>query len=187
MCETNLTNEQRKILLSVARDTIHTKAFHQTLPEFDFNDEIFTEKRGGFVTLHKKGELRGCIGYVFAYHPLLDTIIEMAEAAAFRDPRFPSVEQYEIDDLDIEISVLSPLKKIENVEEIEIGVHGIMLEKGTNTGLLLPQVAPEWGWNRTEFLERTCQKAGLAKNEWKKSETTIKIFSADIFSEKDFS
>ena len=190
MCESvpplSLTTEQKKILLSVARDTIHAKAFNNQLPDFNFPDKIFKEKRGGFVTLHKKGELRGCIGYVFAYQPLLETVIEMAEAAAFRDPRFSPIDQDEVDDLEIEISVLSPLHEIDDVKDIEIGVHGIMLENAGKTGLLLPQVAPQWGWDRIEFLERTCQKAGLPKNSWKDTQTKISIFSADIFSDNDF-
>jgi AmmeMemoRadiSam system protein A len=184
--ELGLTIDQKKILLSVAQETIHAKAFNKRLRDFSYPDDIFKENRGGFVTLHKNGDLRGCIGYVFAVRPLLQTVVEMADAAAFRDPRFPPVEKDEVMDLEIEISVLSPLKEVMDINKIEIGIHGIMLENGVHTGLLLPQVAPEWGWDRIEFLERTCQKAGIAKDDWMKKGTIIKIFSADIFCEKDF-
>ena len=105
----------------------------------------------------------------------------MAEAAALRDPRFPPVNEKELPDLEIEISVLTPLKKIADVSEIEVGKHGIYIKKGWNSGLLLPQVATEYGWNRQTFLEHTCQKAGLPSNAWKEKGTEIYIFSADIF------
>ncbi len=105
----------------------------------------------------------------------------MAEAAALSDPRFAPLSVEELKDIDIEISALTPLRKIEDVQEIEVGVHGIYIEKGFFSGLLLPQVATEYGWDRTTFLEHTCYKAGLPRNAWKEKDTNIYIFSADIF------
>ena len=183
--ELHLTRDQKITLLKVARQTIAAVTAGKIIPKFDFSENIFQEKRGAFVTLHKNHELRGCIGYVIGYSPLLATVQEMAEAAAMRDPRFSPVKSDEVNDLEIEISVLSPLRKIKNMEEIEIGVHGIMLEKYYKTGLLLPQVATEYGWDRVQFLQHTCLKAGLHKDAWDGPETTIQIFSADVFCEKD--
>ena len=105
----------------------------------------------------------------------------MAEAAAFRDPRFGPVRESELSELEFEISVLTPLKKIKDVNEIQVGKHGIYLKRGWYSGLLLPQVATEYGWDRQTFLEHTCQKAGLPSNAWKEKDTEIYIFSADIF------
>jgi AmmeMemoRadiSam system protein A len=109
----------------------------------------------------------------------------MAEAAAFQDPRFPPVSSQELDQLDYEISVLTPLRRIKDVEEIQVGIHGIYLKRGGSSGLLLPQVATEWGWDRTTFLEHTCTKAGLPEDAWKDTKTEIYIFSADVFSPDD--
>jgi AmmeMemoRadiSam system protein A len=105
----------------------------------------------------------------------------MAEAAAFDDPRFPPVTKEELKDLSIEISVLTPFKQITDVSEIEVGKHGIYMERGFYSGLLLPQVATEYGWDRETFLEQTCRKAGLPPDAWKEKNTKIYIFSADIF------
>jgi AmmeMemoRadiSam system protein A len=109
----------------------------------------------------------------------------MAEAAAFQDPRFPPVSSQELGQLDYEISVLTPLRRIKDVEEIQVGIHGIYLKRGGSSGLLLPQVATEWGWDRTTFLEHTCTKAGLPEDAWKDRKTEIYIFSADVFSPDD--
>ncbi len=184
--ESGLTRQQKKTLLRVARETIEKVTAGKPSPSFEFNDPLFREERGGFVTIHKNGDLRGCIGYVRAIKPLLDTIIEMAEAAALHDPRFHPVKPDEVKDLEIEISVLTPLRKIEKVDEIQVGVHGLMLENGFSSGLLLPQVATEYNWDRDTFLEHTCTKAGLARDAWKDKNTNIYVFSADVFSEKDF-
>ena len=130
---------------------------------------------------------RGCIGYVIPFKPLYQTVIEVAEAAATRDWRFTSVQPDELPSIDYEISALSPLETIEDINLIEIGVHGLVIEKGMHKGLLLPQVATDWGWDREEFLEHTCQKAGLKKNAWKDDDCTIQIFSAEVFGENDIS
>jgi AmmeMemoRadiSam system protein A len=181
----SLNKEERIFLLNLARSVIGAKASSENFkPEWS-DSEILNTDCGVFVTLNKNNELRGCIGYVEGIMPLQKAVCEMAEAAAFADPRFPSVKNDEVDDLDIEISVLSPLQEINDISEIEVGVHGLIVQQTFYKGLLLPQVAVEYGWDRETFLEHTCVKAGLSKNAWKDETTTIKIFSAEIFSEKE--
>lgn len=182
--DSGLNDEEKQYLLKLARQTIEKAVENKKAPKLKHEYSILKEKRGGFVTLTKNGMLRGCIGYITAVLPLDETIVEMAQAAAFRDPRFPPVTEEEVPQLEIEISVLTPIREIENVEEIEVGKHGIIIERGGNSGLLLPQVATDYGWDRETFLEHTCQKAGLPSDAWKKEGTKIKIFSADIFHEK---
>ncbi|MBN2706775.1 MAG: AmmeMemoRadiSam system protein A [Deltaproteobacteria bacterium] len=143
--------------------------------------EILKEKRGGFVTLYKAGHLRGCIGYVEAFKPLYLTVEEMALAAAFRDPRFPKLQLSEWPDIKIEISVLSPLVEIEDPNLVEVGKHGLLLRQGSASGLLLPQVATEYGWTREEFLTHTCHKAGLPADCWRRPGIRIYVFTADVF------
>ncbi len=184
--DTGLTPQQKKILLQVARETIEKVTAGKPHPSFEFDDPIFREERGAFVSIHKNGSLRGCIGYVHAIKPLLETIIEMAEAAAMHDPRFHPVQSDEVNDLEIEISVLTPLRRIKKNDEIKVGVHGLMLEKGFSSGLLLPQVATEYNWERKTFLEHTCMKAGLDRDAWKDKDTKIYVFSADVFNGKEF-
>jgi MEMO1 family protein len=176
----NLSEKDKKQLKELARNTIEGVLFgkqsdHAQVPE------ILKEKRGVFVTLKIKGELKGCIGYIRGVQPLYETVKEMAIQAAFHDPRFAPLEKKEWKDVDIEISVLTPMKKIKNINEIEVGIHGLYIEKGHNSGLLLPQVATENRWNREVFLEYTCWKAGLPNDAWKSPDTDIYIFSADIF------
>jgi len=176
-----LNEEEKKTLHHIAKTVIENKARGKAVPEFKIESPILKENRGAFVTIQKKGQLRGCIGYIEGHGPLHKTIEEMAEAAAFRDPRFSPVKEKELPELDIEISVLTPLKKIKDVNEIQVGKHGIYIVRGMWSGLLLPQVATEYGWDRLAFLEHTCQKAGLPPNAWKEKDIEIYIFSADIF------
>jgi AmmeMemoRadiSam system protein B/AmmeMemoRadiSam system protein A len=176
-----LSEQDKKTLHHIAKTVIENKARGKAVPEFKLESPILKENRGAFVTIQKKGQLRGCIGYIEGHGPLHKTIEEMAEAAAFRDPRFSPVKEKELPELDIEISVLTPLRKITDVREIEVGKHGIYIIKGGWSGLLLPQVATEYGWDRLAFLEHTCQKAGLPPNAWKEKDIEIYIFSADIF------
>lgn len=182
--DSGLKDEEKQFLLKIARQTIEKSVQNKKSPKLKHDFPVLKEKRGGFVTLTKNGMLRGCIGYITAVLPLDETIVEMAQAAAFRDPRFPPVTKDEVSELEIEISVLTPIQEIENIEQIEVGTHGIIIERGGNSGLLLPQVATDYGWDRETFLEHTCQKAGLPPNAWKKDGTKIKIFSADVFHEK---
>ncbi len=176
-----LTEEEKEILHKIAREAIESKFRGANISDIKFTSNTLKEKRGAFVTLHKHGNLRGCIGYIRARKPLDQTIREMATAAAFQDSRFDPVTEKELQDIDIEISVLTPLSKISNAEEIEVGEHGIYIIKGFHSGLLLPQVSTEYGWDRKTFLEHTCAKAGLPDDAWKEKDTEIYIFSADIF------
>ncbi|MBN2411071.1 AmmeMemoRadiSam system protein A [candidate division KSB1 bacterium] len=179
-----LNIREKQELLKIARQTIIRTVTSQPpvsyVPEFP----VFKEKRGAFVTIHKNDQLRGCIGFIQPVKSLLDTIIEMAEAAAVSDPRFTPVQPDEISEIEIEISVLSPLREITDVDNIIIGTHGLYIEQDYNKGLLLPQVATEYNWDTITFLEHTCRKAGLPVNAWKSKNTQIYIFSADVFSEK---
>jgi AmmeMemoRadiSam system protein B/AmmeMemoRadiSam system protein A len=176
-----LAEQDKKALHYIAKTVIENKARGKAVPEFKVESPILKENRGAFVTVHKRGQLRGCIGYIEGHGPLHKTIEEMAEAAAFRDPRFSPVKEKELPELEIEISVLTPLKKISDINEIEVGKHGIYIKKGWFSGLLLPQVATEYRWDRQTFLEHTCQKAGLPSSAWREKDTEIYIFSADIF------
>ncbi len=176
-----LGEQDKKTLHQIAKTVIENTARGNAIPEFKIESAILKENRGAFVTIQKKGQLRGCIGYIKAYEPLHKTVEKMAAEAAFRDPRFPPVKEKELPELNIEISVLTPLRKITDLNEIEVGKHGIYIMKGGWSGLLLPQVATEYGWDRQTFLEHTCQKAGLPSSAWKEKDTEIYIFSADIF------
>jgi len=139
------------------------------------------------VTLHKRKMLRGCIGNIVARGPLYLTVRDMAIAAATQDPRFPAVTKEELDQLDVEISVLSRPRRCRDVNEIKMGTHGVIVRKGIfHQGVFLPQVATETGWTREEFLSNLCMhKAGLPPDAWKDPKTHIEIFTADVFSEQD--
>jgi hypothetical protein len=176
-----LSDKDKKDLKDIARKTIECKVKGKPLPDFKIDSEILKEKRGAFVTINKEGHLRGCIGYIYAMKPLYITIQEMAEAAALNDPRFPPVTEDELDKLEIEISVLTPLKKIKDINQIQIGKDGLYMKRGYYSGLLLPQVATEYKWDVNTFLEETCHKAGMRGDCWKDKDTEIYIFSADIF------
>ncbi len=179
-----LDRETRKNLLKLARVTIKNRlkpAEKETI-DFKFPDV----KCGVFVTLHKKGELRGCIGTFRSDKNIDEVVQEMALASAFDDPRFPPLQPEEIDEIDIEISALSPLRKIKDINEIEVGKHGLYITRGFRSGVLLPQVATEYNWDRETFLIHTCLKAGLPEDAWKDPATRIEVFSAEVFGEKDF-
>lgn len=174
----------RELLLKIARSSIEGKLAKEeiTIPK-SADLEAVSGKNGVFVTLHKKGSLRGCIGNFVSDKPLYRLVMEMALSAAFRDPRFPPLAQAELDKIDIEISVLSPLEPCKDIEEIMVGRHGIYLINGYNRGVLLPQVATDYGWDRNTFLDQTCVKAGMQPGCWKHPETEILVFSAEIFGE----
>ena len=181
--EFQLTPEEKQILLQTARQAI-TARLEKRKPKYPEPTELLKKKCGAFVTLHKQGSLRGCIGFVVAGKPLIETVAEAAQSSAFGDPRFPALTAREVDQIDIEISVLSPLRRIELVEEIRVGEHGISLRSGFSSGLLLPQVATEYGWDRDTFLTHTCRKAGLQGDCWRSPDTEIEIFSAVVFGEQ---
>lgn len=182
-----LTELEKKTLLTLARETIEMWLDEKRKPPLPEATGMLGKTCGAFVTLHKRGELKGCIGNMVGTGPLVELVQDMAIASATQDPRFLPVSKDELNDIDIEISVLSPMREIEDVGEIEVGKHGILMSKGMWHGVLLPQVATEYGWDRETFLAHTCLKAGLLQNAWKDPETRIEIFSAEVFGEKDFS
>ena len=176
-----LTDQEKKSLHHIARATIEARATGSSHPACEAATPTLQEKRGAFVSLHRRGQLRGCIGYIHAVKPLCEAIQDMAIAAAFQDPRFPPLRKDELADLDIEISVLTPMREIKDIGEIEVGTHGLMIVQGSYSGLLLPQVAKDYGWSRDEFLGHTCMKAGLPQTAWKEKNSKIFVFSADVF------
>ena len=178
----DLNEQNKRILLEIARESIKNYLTEKPMPEIDI-PEALTEFGAAFVTLNENGRLRGCIGHTTAVDTLYKTVSSCAVQAAVQDPRFPPVTVDEIDKLKIEISVLTPMKKIESLNEIKVGRDGLMIFKGSRRGLLLPQVAVEYGWNATQFLEQTCLKAGLGINDYKSPETIIYRFQAVIFGE----
>lgn len=185
MTEEVLSKAEKKALLGLARSAIADKlktgdaAFQ---PEESPGLEM---KSGAFVTLHKKGRLRGCIGRFTSDFPITDTVQEMARAAAFEDPRFNPLSASELQEVDVEISVLTPMRLVSSTDEIQVGKHGIYIINGPSRGVLLPQVATEQGWDRQTFIEHTCLKAGLGKNCWQEAETEIYVFTAEVFGELD--
>ena len=180
-----LSRDEKVFLITLARRTIEAECSGETADTEVPDSAIMKKPLGAFVTLKKQGQLRGCIGYIEAVKPLAETIRDMAKAAAFSDHRFRPVTTREVPDLEIEISVLSPIRKIDDPSEIEVGKHGIIITRGVNRGLLLPQVATEMGWDRKTFLEHTCMKAGLPADSWKEPGIKIEVFSAEIFSERE--
>jgi uncharacterized protein len=147
-------------------------------------ESMLSQPAGAFVSLYYKGELRGCLGVIVAESSLAETVSQLAGRSATEDPRFTAVTEDELDDIQVEISVLSPLTEISSIEEIEVGRHGIFVVAGMYRGLLLPQVAVKHHWNAVRFLEETCVKAGLPRDQWKHAETNIYIFSAEIIEQK---
>jgi len=177
-----LNRNQQKFLLSLARKAIkHYLEKGETITA-ETTDKIFQEKRGAFVTLKVNDQLRGCIGYPLPYKTLIETIIEAAIAAATQDFRFQPLSPEELAQTKIEISALSLPRSVKNIREIEVGKHGIIVSKGFNKGLLLPQVPVEWNWDLETYLKHGCLKAGLDEDEWKKG-AQIEIFTAQVFSE----
>ncbi len=177
----SLTDEDKTYLLDLARRSIQARLNNEPIPKEEPPSRILKENRGAFVTIKIRGMLRGCIGLIRAARPLYETIIDMAQAAAFDDPRFAPLTSDEFENIEIEISALSPLVRVENLEEIKIGRDGLMIVLGLHSGLLLPQVATEYNWDRTAFLEQTCLKAGLPKNSYKEKEAQLYRFTADVF------
>jgi AmmeMemoRadiSam system protein B/AmmeMemoRadiSam system protein A len=181
-----LTEEDKKALLGIARNTIEEYVNRKKIPPVDtrgFSQNLLTNT-GAFVTLHKDGKLRGCIGRFEPNIELYKVVQEVAVSAAVRDFRFSPVRPDELDDIDIEISVLTPLRKIESIEEIELGRHGIYIKQGHNSGTFLPQVATQTGWSLEEFLGHCSQdKAGIGWEGWKNAE--LYVYEALIFSESE--
>lgn len=184
-----LNREQQVRLLALARRTIREMLEGEGLPDpallEGFDDPVFGEKCGAFVTLHAGGALRGCIGYIRGVKTIPETIIDMANASAFKDPRFPPLRKQEFGLIDIEISIMSPIVEVRDTADIAVGRDGLIITSGHRSGLLLPQVATEYGWDLSTFLEHTCYKAGLPGDAWKTKGTRIEKFSAQVFGEKE--
>jgi len=179
----SLSMEDRQVLLAAARTAIESRLLRLSA-SYPQGSPVLQTPCGAFVTLKIDGNLRGCIGAVTAAKPLVETVKEMAVASAFEDPRFTPLRREELTGLQIEISALSPFRRIDDVGQIEVGTHGILMRRGYRSGLLLPQVATEQGWDRNAFLRHTCRKAGLPEDAWKDPETAIEVFSAIVFHEE---
>lgn len=179
-----LTSAQKKELLGIARKTIESFVKGGKAPEFKTNDPALTRQDGAFVTIHKNGELRGCIGNIIGQQPLYLTVRDMAVESSTADPRFTPVEAEELKDIKIEISVLSEPRRVRSADEIRMGEHGVIVKSGYRSGVFLPQVATETGWSREEFLSNLCEnKAGLPADAWKDKKTELYVFTAQVFSE----
>jgi AmmeMemoRadiSam system protein A len=184
MPEEVLNERERAALLRVAREAIvQTVGARDAQPEPVGAADRPSLKAGAFVSLHRRGSLRGCIGTFDMSQPVAERVEEMAVAAATRDPRFKPVSEAEVGELEIEISVLTPPRRIESPDEIQVGVHGLMVSRGYLRGVLLPQVATEYGWDRETFLAHTCRKAGLPDTAWQDPDTVIQVFTAEVFGE----
>lgn len=179
-----LSTDQRRFLLGLAREAIATMLESKQIISPVMVDNELREPYGAFVTLTLGGDLRGCIGFPEPVFPLYEAVIRGGISAAVQDPRFPPVSRTELDELVVEISVLSPLVHAQP-DDVVVGTHGLVIEKGRARGLLLPQVPVEWGWNREEFLTHTCRKAGLPYDAWQQG-ATLYTFTADVFSEVEF-
>jgi AmmeMemoRadiSam system protein B/AmmeMemoRadiSam system protein A len=180
----SLTAHEKEKLLNLARKSVEKAVREQKTYEPPvIADDALNQERGAFVTITESGGLRGCIGYTSAVKPLYLTVRDTATLAALRDPRFHRVSVEELPRLEYEVSVLSPLRRVDDVQHIRIGEHGLLMKNGDREGLLLPQVPVEQHWDRTQFLEETCRKAGLPSNCWKDEDTDIFSFTAVVFGE----
>jgi len=177
------SDQQRQELLLTARLAVGAAARGRSQEPPAPPDPALAELRGAFVTLKQAGRLRGCIGYLDPRFPLYQTVARAAAAAAIGDPRFPPVAPDELDSLSVEISVLTPLQPVDRVEDIRVGCHGLVVRQGGRSGLLLPQVPLEWGWDREQFLAHTCLKAGLPEDAWQNGAELL-CFEAEVFEEE---
>ena len=178
-----LSKTEAAELLKIARHAITQQIMGGTYNLEPRKEKTLNIHSGCFVTIKQNGHLRGCIGNFQSQQPLFKEIATMAVAAASQDPRFPPMNRNELDNFNLEITILSPLEKIDNTDQIEVGTHGIYIIKGFNRGVLLPQVATEYGWDKKTFLQQTCAKAGLPENSWQHPDVEIYIFSGQIIHE----
>ncbi|HSW00715.1 MAG TPA: AmmeMemoRadiSam system protein A [Sedimentisphaerales bacterium] len=179
-----MDSRRQKQILSIARDAVRATVQGKSRPVPPTDDPELTAARGCFVTLKNRGRLRGCIGQFVSDRPLIELVAEMAEASACRDPRFldDRITAQEVDDLDIEISVLSPLKRTNDPLSLRLGVDGVYIKRGYASGCFLPQVATETGWDANQFLSYCCShKAGLPPDAWKDPRTEVYLFTAEVF------
>ena len=179
-----MNETQKHELLRIARDTVRAVVTDKVPPRPSSDDPALTARCGCFVTLKNHDRLRGCIGQFVSDVPLIDMVVQMAKASATSDPRFladPIVSK-ELNDLDIEISVLSPLEKTDDPLSLRLGTDGIYIRRGRATGCFLPQVATETGWTKEQFLSYCCaHKAGLPADAWKDPQTEVSLFTAEVF------
>lgn len=175
----DLGDSDRAALLALARRTI-AAALGAQAPAAAEDAPVVAREAGAFVTVHVHGDLRGCIGMPEGGRPLGEVVTHCARSAAFEDPRFPSIRRTDLDGLRIEISVLSPLERLPDPAALEVGRHGLVVERGWHRGLLLPQVAAEHGWSAAQFLGHACLKAGLPGDAWRNG-ATLWVFEADVF------
>lgn len=176
--------QEKRELLNLARNTIVVYLSNGTREYPADPNPAFLPERGVFVTLHRQGELRGCIGYPLPVKPLVEAVVDNAVSAATEDPRFPPVTLEEMELIDIEISVLTVPQEVERVEDVLVGRDGIIITKGYNRGLLLPQVPVEQRWDLNKYISYGCMKAGLPQDEWQRG-VTIETFQAIVFGEKE--
>jgi AmmeMemoRadiSam system protein A len=177
-----LTTEERAALLRFARETVASRVAGAA-PPAPVSLQAPLDHSGAFVTLYVSRELRGCIGFPGSAKRLDDVVGHCAVAAATEDPRFPPLTAAELPAVDLEISVLTPIRRVEDLAEIEVGRDGLIAQDGFRKGLLLPQVATEQGWDRDTFLSHTCLKAGLRPDAWRTG-AKISRFQAEVFSER---
>ena len=183
-----MDEKDKKALLQIARKSVESavKGISNDQTQAEPFSQVLKEKNGAFVTLRTCGKLRGCIGRMVSDIPLHKLVSEMAVSAATEDPRFNQIQPSELDDLEIDVSVLSPLQMVENPLDFELGRHGIYIKKDSTTGCFLPQVAVDTGWTREEFLTQCCStKAGLSPDAWKREDVDVYIFTSENISEKD--
>jgi AmmeMemoRadiSam system protein A len=178
-----LDETDKTILLQLARTTLEAYFSGNSTPAYQTSREGLLDRKGAFVSLHRGIDLRGCIGQLYPDRELYKIVQHCVLSAALEDTRFMAVTQDELRKLNIEISVLTPFRRIRNVEEIEVGKHGLYIVQGVFRGLLLPQVATQYGWDRTTFLQQTCRKAGLPESAWRDPHTVIHTFEAEVFSD----
>ena len=179
-----MNDAQKQILLKVARDTVEAVIRREPIENPQSDDPELNAPCGCFVTLKNHSRLRGCIGQFISESPLIELVAEMAKSSATGDPRFfaDPISAGELDQLDVEISVLSPLQRTDEPLSLRLGVDGIYIKKGRTAGCFLPQVATETGWSKEEFLSYCCaHKAGLAADAWRDPETEVNLFTADVF------
>ena len=180
-----LTGDEKRELLRVARNAVEcaVEGVPMTLPAE--SSAGLQSSGGAFVTLRLHHSLRGCIGYILSELPLVESVADAARKAAMEDPRFRPLSRQELPEITLEVSVLSPPRRVASPEDIIVGQDGLILEIGKRRGLLLPQVAEEYGWSREEFLEAVCEKAGVAAGSWRLHGAALSAFRAEVFHEEE--
>jgi len=182
----DVAEAEGRTLVATAREAIASR-LEERAPRWPAAGPSLSAPSGAFVTLRTKDKsgssLRGCIGRMSSTESLLRTVRDMAVSAAFEDPRFPPLERNELHSVSVEVTVLSPMRLIRSIDEIEVGRHGVLMTKGGHSAVFLPQVATEQGWNRDELLDNLCYKAGLSPAAWHSSDAKFQVFEGRVFEE----